>query len=246
MDIVIKNDIDYSKFVEYLYSIRKQEDDYHRSRHLKVINTSKYVISIDTATLKSIAKSIYKSGYEDYLRLCTFKTYEETLIYGLILSHIRDISLLLKYIDIYVTHIDSWAECDTVISAMKIFKKIENKGDYFRHFYDMCFDTREFVARFGIVTLMVYYLEEEYIDDVLTMCKEVNTHYYYIDMAIAWLISFAFMKFKDRTYALLDSRVLTPFIQNKSICKCRDSYQISKIDKDNLIAYRIKKTKDNG
>ena len=64
MDIVIKNDIDYSKFVEYLYSIRKQEDDYHRSRHLKVINTSKYVISIDTATLKKIASLIYTT--------CTF------------------------------------------------------------------------------------------------------------------------------------------------------------------------------
>ena len=241
MDFVTNNIFDYSKVLKYLYSVQKVEDDYHRSRHLKILNTNKDVISVSTAELKNIAKHILKLDYISYLNSCTFNTYEETIIYGLIVAGLKDIDLMVKYLNIYVTHIGSWAECDTIVSAMKHFHKYNNKVKYFNHFYNMCFDTREYVARFGIVVLMVHYLEEEYLDSVLSMCENVTTHYYYIDMAIAWLISFAFMKFKDKTYALLNKRTLTPFIQNKSICKCRDSYQIDPQDKLNLINYRIKK-----
>ena len=241
MDFLIDAKFSYSKLVEYLYSVRKIEDDYHRSRHLKIINSDKYVISVSTAILKNIAKHLLKTNYIDYLNECTFETYEDTLIYGLVVAGIKDADLMIKYLDIYIAHIGSWAECDTVVSAMKHFHKSNYKYDYFDHFYSMCFDTQEYVARFGIVTLMVHYLEAEYIDRVLYMCENVTTHYYYIDMAIAWLISFAFMKFKDKTYVLLSKRTLTPFIQNKSICKCRDSYQVSLLDKENLILYRIKK-----
>ena len=240
MDFAINTTEDYSKLVEYLYSIRKIEDDYHRSRHLKIINTSKYVISVDTLSLRKIAKSIYKSGYENYLKLASFNTYEESLIFGLVISHIKDIDLLVATLPKFINHIDTWAECDTVVSSLKQLKRSSLKSKYFDYFYNMCFSHLEFEARFGIVTLMVHYLEEEYIDRLLHMCKTVSNHKYYVDMALSWLISFAFMKFKDKTYALLSERVLTPFVQNKAISKCRDSYQVDKLDKEQLVMYRIK------
>ena len=97
MNFCIESKEDYDKLIEYLYSIRKVEDDYHRSRHLKIINTSKYVISIDTATLKKIASLIYKnSDLDAYISQVRFDTYEETLIYGLVLSHIKDMDMLTK------------------------------------------------------------------------------------------------------------------------------------------------------
>ena len=243
MDFVTNNIFDYSKVLKYIYSVQKVEDAYHRDRHLKILNTDKSVISVSTAELKNIAKHILKLDYMAYLNACTFNTYEETIIYGLIVAGLKDINLMVQYLNIYVTHIGSWAECDTIVSAMKHFHKSKDKSKFFTHFYNMCFDNREYVARFGIVVLMVHYLEDEYIDKVLTMCESVTFHPYYIDMAIAWLVSFAFMKFKDKTYALLSKHTLTPFIQNKAICKCRDSYQIDSFDKENLINYRIKKHK---
>ena len=240
MDFSIKSEADYTKLVEYLYSIRKVESDYHRSRHLKIINTHKYVISCTTKDIRDIAKKIYKSGYEDYLKVAQFSTYEETLIYGLVIAGIKDIDEMVSRLPKFIEHIDTWAECDTVVSSMKSLHKSPKKAQYFDYFYQMCFSKSEFEARFGIVTLMVYYLEPEYIDRVLYMCESIQNHAYYVDMAVAWLISFAFMKFKSQTYDLLGRRVLTPFVQNKSICKCRDSYQVDPVDKEKLILFRLK------
>ena len=72
------------------------------------------------------------------------------------------------------------------------------------------------------------------------MCEEVKSTAYYVNMALAWLISFAFMKFKEKTYELLNKKALSKFVQNKAICKCRDSFRVDKTDKENLIKFRIK------
>ena len=86
MDFITNDSFDYDKLIKYLYSVQKVEDDYHRSMHLKIINTDKPVISVSTAELKNIAKYILKLDYVSYLDKCTFNTYEETVIYGLVVS----------------------------------------------------------------------------------------------------------------------------------------------------------------
>ena len=87
---------------------------------------------------------------------------------------------------------------------------------------------------------MTCYLEDDYIDQILDMCGQVKNDAYYVKMALAWLLSFAFMKFKEKTYILFEKRTLSKFVQNKAICKCRDSFQVEKQDKENLINFRIK------
>lgn len=72
------------------------------------------------------------------------------------------------------------------------------------------------------------------------MCEEANNNTYYFQMGIAWLISFGMVKFKDKTYKLLEKRTLPKFTQNKAISKCRDSFRISLEDKEKLTKYRIK------
>ena len=87
---------------------------------------------------------------------------------------------------------------------------------------------------------MTTYLESEYIDKIYKMCEEANNNTYYFQMGIAWLISFGMVKFKDKTYKLLEKRTLPKFTQNKAISKCRDSFRISLEDKEKLTKYRRK------
>mgnify|MGYP002521363899 CR=1 FL=1 len=230
----------YDKFLNLLQSLAKYESALDQERHIKILNTKQKVYALSMADIRLIAKNISKSNGFDFLKVVKYNSYEETTITGIVIALIKDLDLQTKLLADWATKIDNWSSCDTVVSTMKTLKNSKDKSKYFEHYKQMCFDKREFVARFGIVCLMVNFLEESYIDDILSVCKQIKHQGYYVKMAVAWLISFAFMKFRDKTYALLEEKCLDKFTQNKAICKCRDSYQVSAEDKQTLISLRIK------
>ena len=78
------------------------------------------------------------------------------------------------------------------------------------------------------------------IDKIFVLLQQITNHAYYVDMAVAWLISYAIVKFPEKTIDLLAQKKLTKFVQNKAICKCRDSFRVDKHVKEMLIEYRIK------
>ena len=244
-NFVVKTKQDYANFIKYLKSISKGETIEDKVRHIAILNTKQDVIGITMANIRKTAKQIFKNGYQDFLDICLGcdykqELYEETLIQGLVIAEIKDLAKQKELLSVWVHKIDNWSTCDSVVSTMKSLKNSTDKNKYFDFYLNLCFSKKEFVSRFGIIVLMVNYLENEYIDQILDMCKKVKSEHYYVKMGVAWLVSFAFIKFKDKTKPLLESRVLDKFTQNKSISKCRDSYQVSKEDKDLLVAYRIK------
>ena len=244
-DFEIKSKEDIETLIDTLKSVSKNETIEDYERHVKILNTKQNVIAISMSNIRKFAKQIFKAGYEKFLELSLpndlyQEFYEETLIQGLVIAEIKDLEKQKEYFKKWVHKIDNWSTCDTVVSTMKGLKNSKEKNKYFDFYYNLCFEKSEFVSRFGIVVLMTCFLEEEYIERILKMCETVKSDAYYVNMALAWLISFAFMKFKDKTYKLLEKRVLSKFVQNKAISKCRDSFRVEKQDKENLINYRIK------
>ena len=96
------------------------------------------------------------------------------------------------------------------------------------------------MSRFGFVVLMSCFLEEDFIDDILMVCETVESDCYYVKMAVAWLLSTAFVNFKDKVYKVLEKRNLDKFTHNKTISKCRYSFRILKEDKEKLIKFSRK------
>ncbi len=235
-----KKEITYQEFLADLKSKSRQENEKDYARHIAILNTKQYVFSLKMSDVRLIAKQILKGDYDGFLSVAKNDSYEETLIQGIVIAQIKDLNKQIEYLKNWICHVDSWGTCDSTISTMKALGKSKHKDKFFDWFYDLCFSEKEFVSRFGIVTIMCYYLEEKYIVKILDMCKKVDNDAYYVKMAIAWLISYAFVKFKDKTYKFLEAKVLDKFTQNKAISKCRDSFRISKEDKENLINYRVK------
>ena len=204
------------------------------------MNSKTELIGLSISQVRNIAKLIIKNGnFDKFLAFDDKKVFEVCMIQGLVIAQIKDIDLQIQYLDSWVKTIDSWGLCDSVVSTMKWLKKADNKKKYFDYFYSLCYQNEEYVSRFGIVVLMSYYLEEEFIDAIYKMCLEVDQEKYYIQMAIAWLISFGFIKFANKTYELLSKKQLSKFTQNKAVSKCRDSFRVSVEDKEKLKTYRI-------
>lgn len=235
-----KSEETYKCFLADLKQKAKQEDAEHYARHKAIINTKQYVYALKMCDIRRIAKEILKGDYEEFLQVAKNESYEETIIQGIVIAQIKDLETQISYLEKWVNLIDNWSTCDSVISTMKRLGKSKNKADYFDFFYHLAFSESEFVSRFGIVTVMCYYLEEKHLSKVLEICKKVKSDAYYVKMAIAWLVSYLFVKFKAETYELLSEKVLDKFTQNKAISKCRDSFRVNELDKEKLINYRIK------
>ncbi len=220
----------YQEFINYLFSL---QDKKYRDFHFKLLkNDNIKLIGIKTPILKKIALSISKGNYLDFIKNNKHEYYEETLILGLVISNTNNIDLL----NDYLKYIDNWAVNDIVASNMKYFKKNQENG--FILIKDYISSKNNWIVRFGYVLLLNYYINDLYIDDIIELIKKCNNSDYYVKMAVAWLISICFIKYKDKTIKLFENNNLDKFIINKSISKINDSYRVSKLDKKSIKKYK--------
>lgn len=241
---IVTNDDEYCEFVKYLKSLSKNESVDDLVRHKAIINSNQDVIGITMKNIRDVAKQISKSCQFEFLKVAENKIpldvyFEETLIEGLVIVEIQDLKVQFKLLQKWMNKINNWATCDSVVTSLKILKKSKEKNLYFEKYINLCQSEKEFVVRFGIVTLMSVYLDEEHIDRIYEVIKSINKDEYYIKMAQAWLIASGFIVNREKTYNLLKRKCLNKFVQNKSISKCRDSIQVSKDDKERLKQLRM-------
>ena len=235
------NNETYKEFLVYLWS--EQDKIWDLERHAKILNLpSNKVIGIRTPIIKKIAKEIAKRDWRKFVELPINDIYEEKVLKGLVLSYAKEnYSVIEPYLlDFYYKYVDSWAVCDVVVGNLKIINK--NKDKYFLLLKNFHKSENPWVVRVGLVTLLDYYIEERYLDDIFKICLEVRSDEYYVKMALAWLISILFVKERDRTLEFLnDNREnLDPWTYNKALQKIIESLRVSSEDKLLMKKMKIK------
>ena len=223
----------YKEFINYLISL---EDIKYKEFHSKITDTKMSIIGIKVPVLRSIAKRILKTNVEEYFKLVNKKYYEEVFIYGIVLANSSE-ELIDKYLVNFIDKIDNWAICDCFCSSLKIVNK--KQGKYWIYFNSLIDTNKEFYTRVSIVIFMDYYLTDDYIDRVLRIVTNIDSDKYYINMAISWLLSAAFIKYQDKVISILKSKTLSKFVQNKTISKINDSFRVEKNMKNELKKYRV-------
>ncbi len=86
---------------------------------------------------------------------------------------------------------------------------------------------KEFYIRFGVVMILSYYVEEEYLEKNFKFFDSIKNAAYYVQMAVAWAISVCLIKFYDKTLNYLKKADLDKFTYNKAIQKAIESYRIT-------------------
>lgn len=204
--------------------------DFHK-KLVPNVDESK-IIGVRVPIVRKIAKSAFQNNAEN---LCEY--YEEKEVFGLTLSMKKcSVEEHKKDISDFVSLIDNWGICDTCTASMKFIAK--DKTQYF-DFLSSYIGAGEYPTRFAIVALMDYYLDDEYIDRVLDLYKTISSDKYYVNMALAWAYSMAFIKYEEKVFDLIKSKTLSPWVQNKTIQKIRESYRVDKETKEKLKEYKI-------
>ena len=214
---------DNSELIKYLDSIK---DDEYRKFNEKIIKTNN-IIGIRIPVLKKIAKEISKLDYLTFIKNNKHKYYKEIILHGLVISYLKDYDISIKLFDEYINYVDSWATCDIVVANFKIVSK--NLDKYLIKIKEYLKSNKPFIKRVGIVSLF-YYLNDEYIDEVLDMVNCIKSDEYYVKMAIAWLISICLIKYYDKTLLFLKNCNLDDWTYNKTLQKAIESYRIKNKD----------------
>lgn len=202
----------------------------------KIINTEMPVLAIPTPDIKAIVKEIHKGNFMDFLKLEIWEYFENTSIYGNLICLINDFDTFVPLLKKYSEKADNWATCDLLTFSNM---KKDNKEKFYQLTLDLIKSPKPFVRRTGIKILFKLVDDGNYINkifDVLNNFEDENE--YYVNMINAWLFAECFTKQREKTLLFLEKNKLNKFTINKGIQKCRDSFRISKEDKEMLLNYK--------
>lgn len=219
----------YGNFLEYIYSL---QDLNYKQFHSKLI-TNDNLIGIRTPKLKEIAFIIAKNDYIGFIKYNRKSIYEEKILYGLVLGYLKtDFNDILKQLDIFIPFIDNWAINDIVCANLKGFKNNQEAG--YKFILKCLKSNNPWSIRFGLVLLLDFYINENYIDNILKICNNLENDEYYVKMAISWLLSICYIKYREKTLKFLKTTKIDDWTYNKAIQKIIESKRISNEEKFNL------------
>ncbi len=212
----------YQAFLDELMALA---DENYRDFHKRLLNNDKInVLGVRIPQLRKVAKK-YKNEIEELMAFPD-DVYEVTFV------KLTAVSLLkfdgfLKYADKCVSLIDNWATCDCF--APKCIAK--NKEEFLPYIYKYLSENKEFYQRFALTTLLHFYVEEEYLENIYEAVRLADTQIYYVHMAAAWLICETAVKFYDRAVEFLKADLKENLINikthNKAIQKACESFRLS-------------------
>lgn len=226
----------YNELLNYLESIKDEKYKQFHSKLLK--NDNIKLLGVRTPKLKEIAKYLSKKDYQEFINT-KHSTYEECIIHGLILGYLNiEFESLLEQIDKFIPYIDNWATCDLTVSNLKQFKKNQEQG---YEYINKCLKNKNiWKQRLGIVLLNSYYINDNYIDNILELLPTIKTNEYYLEMSIAWCLSTCYIKYPNKTIVILKNNELEKNIHNKTIQKIIESTRINNEEKNIIRDLKIK------
>lgn len=188
--------------------------------------------------LRTIAREICKGDYQAFLADAPEEIHEYLILKCLVAAMVRcPLTEKLAYVEELVPKLNNWAVCDCLCSAFKDARK--DRAQVFAFLEPYLQSNAVYELRFVVVMLLSHFRTDEYIDCVLAILASVEHEDYYVRIATAWAFSFCFISHRDKTLALLEQKALPPWVQNKAIQKCRESYRVAEADKEMLLTLKM-------
>lgn len=204
-------------------------------------DTDKEILGVRIPNLRKLAKEIVKEGnWEKLIEESQDKYFEEILLQGLCIAYSKK-ALEEKYIYMkkIIPKMDSWAMTDTFTPTLKV--KDNELENYWNFIIPYTKSKKEFEVRFSIISMLDYYVREDYVEKVIETLNSIKHDGYYVKMAIAWTLAEIGIKFNDILMNYLNSENnLDKFTFNKTLQKMIESYRISDKQKDILRKMKIK------
>ncbi len=213
---------DYQQLVEQL---RELADPDYLAFNQKLVPDCSNMLGVRMPELRRLSRQIVKGNAEEYLALAGAGSHEEILLHGMVIGALDcDFEALKGYIAGFVPKISNWAVCDSFCSGLKQFGKEQQAAYELVESYAL--SSSPWAIRFGLISMLSHFLNDLYIDRVLAVSGQITNDHYYVRMGNAWLISMAFVKYRDKTLAFLNDCALDDWTYNKALQKIVESNRV--------------------
>lgn len=208
-------------------------DEKYQEFQSKLIPDTTNLLGVRLPVLRKMAKEIAKGDWQQFLEHTPEDYFEEVMLKGLVIGYLKiGLEDKLPWVEWFVPKISNWSICDSFCSGIKVTEKDRKIiWDFLMPYLN---SSEEYEVRFGIVMLLNYFVEKEYIVMVLRLFNFIKHDGYYVKMALAWAISVCYIYYPDRTKGFLNNNELDDFTYNKSIQKIIESNRIDREKKDEL------------
>lgn len=223
-----------------LNEILENSDENYKLFQSKLIPTidKDLVLGLRAPRAMAIAKKYANTEVgEIFLSSLPHKYYDENIVHAFMLGKLKaPTEILEKRLLEFLPYVDNWAVCDGLVAHLKEFYKERERAFNFALACTESSDT--YTIRFGLVSLLSYYVDSEHIDKLIFVASRVKSTEYYVNMANAWLISFMLVKEYEKTLPILTDYALDEWVHNKAIRKAIESFRISDEQKSFLKTLR--------
>ncbi|MDE7366526.1 MAG: DNA alkylation repair protein [Lachnospiraceae bacterium] len=223
--------------------LQELQDEEYRAFHAKLMPEIEYerIIGVRTPQLRAYAKQIAgEPCVEEFLQELPHYYYEENNLHGALLNlqykKETELGELLEQLERFLPYVDNWATCDML--SPKLFKK--NLPLVYERIKEWVKSEDTYTIRFGIVTLLGYFLDDAFVPEMLELAAGVESEEYYVKMAVAWYFSIALVKQYAVTVPYFEQPRLEPWTHNKAIQKAIESRRIDEEVKDYLRTLKVK------
>ena len=229
------------KIVEKL---KELSDLKYKEFNQKLCPDSNYIfLGIRMPILKKFAKNIMKDDEKICRKFILKKDviyFEEVMLQGLFIGYLNDdIKEKATLIEQYLNRVDSWAHTDSFVPNLKI--KSSDLSAYWDFILKYNCSEKEFELRFMIVSMLDYFIIDEYVDSVINILNDIKHEGYYVKMAVAWTLAEIGIKYYDKAMTFFNGdNKLDKFTFNKTLQKMIESYRIDDKQKEILRSMKRK------
>lgn len=206
-------------------------DEKYKEFHTGLCPNTNNIVGVRVPVLRNYAKELAKQDWKSYLENAQDEYYEEVMLQAMVIGLAKmPIEEKLQQIKEFVPKIDNWAICDVASAGFKVKEK-EQLWDFIKTYQN---SKKEFELRFMLVMMLDHFVEEKYIKSIFATIDTIQNDQYYVQMAVAWLLSILYVKFPKETLDYLKRTEIDNFTFNKAIQKMLESYRVSEKDKEML------------
>lgn len=222
--------------------LKKAESDYKKFS-ASLIPGVNNMLGIRLPFLRDMAKALVCGDWRAYLEEAECDYFEEVMLQGMVVGFASrkttertcasaaepDLNETLLMVEQFVPKISNWSLCDSFCAGLKFVKR--NKAVVWKFLQKYLESDKEFELRFGVVLLLDYYIDNDYIDRVLDVLGNVRHDSRYVKMAVAWALSVCVVKQREKTLTFLQERRIDQETLQMTKQKVSDSFRVSEADK---------------
>lgn len=222
--------MDNAKVKGLLFSMAEEE---YKKFNSSLIPGAKNMIGVRIPKIHKLAKKIARDNADEFLDSASDYYFEEIMLQGFVIGEMRgDINKIASRIKQFISKIDNWSVCDSFCTHLKIVR--DNKDffwNFIKHYYS---SSKTYYIRFAVVIILLYYIEDKYLQDIFEIFSSITSEDYYVKMAVAWAVSMCFVKYQDETLCYIKSNRLDADTHNKAIKKITESLKVDKETKKKI------------